>query len=210
MTNHATKVKLSELQKSFPNKSVMGSGTSKENAVNTFEISDDEAEQWATKPIEKKPEKKESVIGRVFGKTKAKAAANLSKARTVVDLSSSDSEDEYFKAKDKDAELKKDISSLEKTLNSLGLDKRGRQVRVRESNVKDTNHDEERPPAYTSDSDGYLTRVGDSQGQTRGYRRTKDLKFSWDEKQGERQTEDWTVSKVGIIKLRQTFIMFLY
>jgi len=176
----------------------MGSGTSKENAVNTFEISDDEGDQWVSKPIEKKPEKKESVIGRVFGKSKAKTATNLSKARTVVDLNSSDSEEEYFKVKAKDTELKKEISSLEKTLNSLGLDKRGRQVRVKENNVKDDNHVDDRPLGYSSDSDGYMTRVGDTKVQTRSHRKTRDLKFSWDEKQGGKQTEEWTVSKLKI------------
>ena len=175
----------------------MGSGTSKDNAVDKFEISDEEerGNSWGNKNIEKKEQKTEvSVLGKVFGKPKTKPTTNLVKARTIVDLSSSDSEDEYFKNKtDNDAELRDDINSLEKTLSSLGLEKRVRQVRVNESR-------ESRPPAYSSDSDGrYLTSssaaVGGG-GQKKQFRRRKDLRFSWDDKMSEKQQEEWTVQKV--------------
>ena len=175
----------------------MGSGTSKDNAVDQFEISDEEerGNSWGNKSSEKKEQKTEvSVLGKVFGKPKTKPTTNLVKARTIVDLSSSESEDEYFKHKtDNDAELRDDINSLEKTLSSLGLEKRVRQVRVNESR-------ESRPPAYSSDSDGgYLTSssaaVGGG-GQKKQFRRRKDLRFSWDDRMSERQPEEWTVQKV--------------
>ena len=172
----------------------MGSGTSKDNAVDKFEISDEEerGNSWGNKNSEKKEQKTEvSVLGKVFGKPKTKPTTNLVKARTIVDLSSSESEDEYFKHKsDNDTELRDDINSLEKTLSSLGLEKR---VRVNESR-------ESRPPAYSSDSDGgYLTSssaaVGGG-GQKKQFRRRKDLRFSWDDRMSERQQEEWTVQKV--------------
>ena len=173
----------------------MGSGTSKQNAVSTFEISDDDEEDknWATKNHQKKEETKgKSVLGKVFGKPKA--TTNLTKARTIVDLSSSDSEDDYRRPiADQDAELRDDINSLEKTLSSLGLEKRGRQVRVRDNKTT----------AYSSDSDGgYLTSSTSvamgTDGQRKQYRRRKDLKFSWDDRQQVSQQEDWTVQKVRI------------
>ena len=171
----------------------MGSVTSKDNAVDKFEISDEEerGSSWGNESSEKKEQKTEvSVLGKVFGKPKP--TTNLVKARTIVDLSSSDSEDEYFKNKtDNDAELRDDINSLEKTLSSLGLEKRVRQVRVNESI-------ESGPPAYSSDS-GYLTSssaaVGGG-GQKKQFRRRKDLRFSWDDRMSERQQEEWTVQKV--------------
>ena len=170
----------------------MGSGTSKDNAVDKFEISDEEerGSSWGNESSEKKEQKTEvSVLGKVFGKPKP--TSNLVKAKTIVDLSSSDSEDEYFKNKtDNDAELRDDINSLEKTLSSLGLEKR---VRVNESR-------ESRPPAYSSDSGGgYLpsssAAVGGG-GQKKQFRRRKDLRFSWDDRMSERQQEVWTVQKV--------------
>ena len=175
----------------------MGSGTSKDNAVDKFEISDEEerGNSWGNKNSEKKEQKTEvSVLGKVFGKPKTKPTTNLIKARTIVDLSSSDSEDEYFKHKtSNEDELRDDINSLEKTLSSLGLEKRVRQVRVNESR-------ESRPPAYSSDSDrGYLTSSSAAMGpggQKKQFRRRKDLRFSWDDKMSERQQEEWTVQKV--------------
>ena len=102
----------------------MGSGTSKENAVDTFHISDDEEKSKSKDKDNKTAGKKEvSALGKVFGKPKAKAATNLTKSRTIVDLSSSDSEDEYFNPKkDNDAELREDITSLEKTLSRSPLE----------------------------------------------------------------------------------------
>ena len=175
----------------------MGSGTSKDNAVDKFEIRDEEerGNTWGNKNSEKKEQKtEESVLRKVFGKPKTKHTTNLVKARTIVDLSSSESEDEYFKHKsDNDTELRDDINSLEKTLSSLGLEKRVRQVRVNESRGS-------MPPAYSSDRDGgYLTSssaaVGEG-GQKKQFRRRKDLRFSWDDKMSERQQEEWTVQKV--------------
>ena len=123
----------------------MGSGTSKDNVVETFEASEDE-EKDKKKDRETSEEKEVSAIGKVFGKPKAKAPTNHAKSRTIVDLSSSDSEDEYFQPKaDKDTELREEISSLETVLSSLGLDKKGRHVRVA-------------PPSYSSDSEtGYIS-----------------------------------------------------
>ena len=166
----------------------MGSGTSKDNAVDTFNISDDEETKSKNKDNANNKKKEISGLGKIFDKPKAKATTNLAKSRTIVDLSSSDSEDEYFHPKkDNDAELREDITSLEKTLSSLGLDKKGRQVRVEES----------RPPAYSSDSDGYVTSSSVTRGsKARSHRRRKDLKFSWDDRQAGTHAEDWTVNKV--------------
>ena len=176
----------------------MGSGTSKENDVDAFEVSDDEEKikREGNTNREKKAETKSvSVLGKVFGKPKAEVTSNLVKARTIVNLNSSDSDEEYFQHKtDKDVELREDINSLEKTLSSLGLEERVRRVRVKES----IETRESRPPAYSSDSDGYNTsssaRVAGQKRQP-GKRR-KDLRFSWDDRQEERKMEEWTVGKV--------------
>ena len=112
----------------------MGSGTSKENEVNSFVISDEEEEtiEWKENKREKKVvgTKDESVLRRVFGKHKENPpTSNLVKSRTIINLASSDSEEEYKQQQaHKEAELTEDINSLEKTLNSLGLVRKVRQV----------------------------------------------------------------------------------
>ena len=163
----------------------MGSGTSKDNAVDAFEVSDDEekSKKEDNKNSEKQTNKLKgiSVLGPMFGKPKAKATTNITKARTIVNLNSSEREDEYLQHKaEKDEELKDDINSLEKTLSSLGLEERVRKVRVNESRKT-------RPPTYSSHSDGQKRLPG---------RRRKDLRFSWDDRQEERKMEEWTVNKV--------------
>ena len=176
----------------------MGSGPSKENVVTKFRSSDQkENNTWVTKTTQKKEETKEkSVIGNLFGKSKA--TSNLTKSRTIIDLRSSDSEDEYHQTReDPEAELRDDINSLEKTLSGLGLERRVRQVTLKES----------RTTAYSSESDaGYLTSstsVGiGSEGLKKQTRRRKDLRFSWDDKQGGSKKEDWTVKKVIHFVLR--------
>ena len=102
----------------------MGSGASRQDAVDTFELSDDEEkeESWNDKKDNKNEEKKEmTILGRVFGKPKATSASKKNEPRNIVDLDSSDSEDDTYY---NDEGLREDIDNLEKTLNSLGLEKR--------------------------------------------------------------------------------------
>ena len=177
----------------------MGSSNSKDNAGDTFEHSEKEEEdnKWVNNNNQNKEKTKvRSMITKV--PSKHTVSSNLTKSRTIVDLSSADSDSEYHQNKvNPEAELREDINRLEMTLSSLGLERRVKQVKVNETMNS-------RSPAHSDDNErGYLTSstsVGRITNVQKKYKRRKrDLRFSWDENQGGGQLEDWTVQEVRIV-----------